>query len=283
MKDIFDDFHFLLFKIDETNNQDFIIKYLGYKDIPKKDIDNEIFSFIDKQIDTTQNFINILFYNILNKKTFTHKWNQIIENIKIYHLTHDNNLARSEYLDYLKKDNLSEFIIFFIKNNFILRKNSTDITNNIDLWYQADEIIPNNIFYDQRILFEAYNINYKQKNLHEIIEPEIIKPKIDISTTFNILDIYHNLPTNEINFDKDKVEDFFDETKKKLLTIQSKINLMEKAIQQDIKDKKTVSFIQLADLIHQDNINKEKLLKQKQQVQDGLFFIFNTKNNDDDL
>lgn len=267
---LFKDFHFLLFDSESLtqenldNNYNFIIN--------NKTI--LIYSLIE-------NYLNLYFYHRLFDIPFDNRWNDFIKIIKTYHIIKNNNVIIEKYLKYLNKKNLNNFIINFIKEGFILKKNSIDITNNIELWQSADKIIPNNLFKHDKTLFNAYNINYEFKNIF---------PKINTNDNFLIFlddlfknNIFYYLQKNDAElFQSDLILDLYNKFEKTInnyIELQTKIDMMQKIIEDNIKSNKIITFKEMADLIEENNFNKRTILKEKQNIQNGLFFIINKKNN----
>jgi hypothetical protein len=261
---LFEDFHFLLFKISEEEiNTESRYNFISPSD--KDTILNDM-----------PRYINLYFYNIIFNIPFDTKWNDIIKIIKTYHQIKNYNLVIPELMSNLEKYKLNKFIIRFIKDNFILKKNNNDITNIIDLWSTADQIIPNKIFFHSRPLFNAYNIDYKYTNTF---------PTIQFKDTFiNFLNIFFFENIFRYNIEQDILEQLYNKYESTINTsiqLQTKIDMMKKIIDDNIKTKKEISFTDMADLIQQNNINKKKFLKEKQSILDGLLFIINKKKDDD--
>lgn len=244
-KRLFDKFYFLFFPTDYDHIYKFLLELK----------DKNIF-FLFKHF---YNYIENYFINKLTNKPFNNDWKQFAKMVKLYHKFINYNLAF--YSQNLKTTNLNQFIIDFIKNNFILKKNNIDITNNVNEWENADIIKPYRFFHEDLVLFEGYNLKSKG---------DLVKDHLPISQ-------YIEKYLNNDTIYKLKINNKLDQLISKKLGIINKINIMKKFINENIKTNKPISFQEMIDLINEKNKLSKKISNEKKSLDQGFLFIMNKK------
>lgn len=286
---LFEKFNFLFFDLESTkiNNNFYSQNKNQYIDL----------LFMD-------NYIEDYFLMKIFNKDFEKEWTHFGLMVKKFHEIHDNDLTKVcykinnnhfyPYQEYLKTKYLTEFIKNIIKRNFNIIKDNSEINNNPELWYKADSIKPNkNIFEDDINIKKGYN------NYH------ITEQKLKINYRFNKFDNENNkynkyiLPNNNIQFLNTfyrnkitKIKSEFPnlnkylnkliiknlELQKKYNFINNKIQLLNKANEINIKNEKNLSFNDLIDLLDKKKDLTKKIIKEKNDIQNGILFITNIKN-----
>ncbi|ADO67206.1 hypothetical protein crov173 [Cafeteria roenbergensis virus] len=264
-KHIFEKFYFLFFDLDSEiiKPSDFTHSQLGYIE--------DIYIYIETFL------INKLIFNEFDKN-----WKSFGFIINKFHQLHNNNLTNVYYLDKtgnkyypyqenLKEIHLNNYIINFIKNNFIIIKDKINITDKPSLWYQADEIKPFKMFHENLTIFEGYNTVYSQSDFE--------KSNINL-VSFQSTKFLHNLIIKMDLLNKNIQIDIFNKIsnlKKKYNSIYNKISLLKKANELNIKKNKIFSLDKIIDLIDEQNNLSKKIIIEKNNIQNGILFIPNIK------
>lgn len=269
----------------------FLIFDLNSDLLTEETVNNEILKYDDKINSELYNYydnINFLIEEYFMKKLigeeFTdEKWKVFGYLVKKYHKIHNNNLTLVSHdeekfpfkenlkKENLKKENLNDFIIKFIQNNFLIIKNSIEINNKPELWYQADTIKPYRIFHQDLIIFEGYNLNKLNSNFKKL---NIFKGQ-SLKYIFNNINQFEQLKEGFGIKIYEKLQDL----EEKYNSIINKITLMKKANEINLKEKKNISFSNLVDLISKQNSLAKDIIEEKQNLQNGILFISSIKNN----
>ena len=198
------------------------------------------------------------------------------------------NLAFPDKVHFLKEENLNDFIINFIKTNFIIKNNNISIIDNVSQWYRADYIKLNNcnIFTDvkQHLILKGfnhdlnkdkyYNINFK---LEDIENSEIDKffdyqdSLLEIITPY-LHTILNNFSGDIILFASIFYNNFNDHIINSI-DIRNKIKLMKNMIDNNIKTNKVISFKDMVNLIEEQNNNNKEIVKKQSMLQTHIKYI----------
>lgn len=285
-KTLFQDYYFIICDLNilkhiihylKKNRNDYISKYIIQ---PNEDG----YYTATKLFKNYNTILELFFIKLLTRSEFNHEWKSIISIFKLqYNLITNikvNIFQNKDVKNIFDKTNLNKFIINFIQDNFLLFKDKENITSDINQWIVTDNYKYNNTFHKNLTLFEQFNSSKLTFN-HEHIDNILSSSKlidnnllIKFLLTKNELEKHNLIKSNFL----DKYEEKFHKTYEQLYTIDSKINILQNAIDNNIKSEKPISILELADLIHQKNKFNKELINKKNNINYGILFLKN-KNN----